>query len=175
VGLASNPLSSYGWTVGIFSRLKSDTEARRLAAAKESLTTLQPLSTEFIELLKSWVPDDYSCVVNKVEYDADDVRDTMEFLVLVAVERNDQQLYSFVGANSESFRIEYQNITVEGLARHLTEGMDSSMQLRKKYQSVGAVLEAITSLGLAALYNLEQHPKYKEALTYISENADELT
>jgi hypothetical protein len=49
--------------------------------------------------------------------------------------------------------------------------MESSMQLRKKYQSAGAVLEAITSLGLAALCNLEQHPKYKESLAYISENS----
>jgi len=157
--------------VGIFSRLKSDAEARRLAAAKESLGTLKPLSVEYVGLFKSWIPDDYSCEINKVEYEAEDVRDAIEFLVLVAVEKNDQQLYSFVGANSESFRIEYQNITVEGLARHLTEGMESSMQLRKKYQSAGAVLEAITSLGLAALYNLEQHPKYKESLAYISENS----
>lgn len=157
--------------MGIFSRLKSDAEARRLAAAKESLGTLQPLSVEYVGLFKSWIPDDYSCEINKVEYEAEDIRDTIEFLVLVAVERMDQQLYSFVGANSESFRDEYQYITVEGLARHLVEGMESSMQLRKKYQSVGAVLEAITSLGVAALYNLEHHPKYKESLRYLSENS----
>ena len=174
VGLASNPLSSYGWTVGIFSRLKSDAEARRLAVAKESLTTLQPLSTEYLELLKSWVPDDYFCEVNKVEYEAEDVRDAIEFLVLVAVKKNDQQLYSFVGANSEGFRVEFQYITVEGLAQHLFQGTVSSMELRKKYQSEGAVLEAITSLGLAALNNLEQHPKYKEALRYMSKNSDNL-
>ena len=161
--------------MGIFSRLKSDAEARRLATAKESLATLQPLSMEFVELLKSWVPDGFSCEVNVFEYEAEDVRGDIEFLVLVAIERNDQQLYSFVGANSESFGDRFNNITVEGLARHLFQGTVSSMELRKKYHSVGAVLETITTLGLAALFNLEQHPKYKEALKHISENAQDFT
>jgi hypothetical protein len=160
--------------MGIFSRIKSGVEAQRLVAAKDSLQTLQPLSTEYVERFKSWIPDDYSCDVNNVEYEAEDVRYAIEFLVLVAVERKDQQLYSFVGANSESFRVEFQYITIEGLARHLFQGSVSSMELRKKYQSVGAVLEAITSLGLAALNNLEQHPKYKEALRYMSDNSDNL-
>ena len=160
--------------MGIFSKLKNDADARRLANAKESLNTLQPLSTETVGLFKSWVPDDYSCEINEIEYEAEDVRYAIEFLVLVAVQKNDRQLYSFVGANSESFRNEFQYITVEGLAQHLLQGTTSSMELRKKYKSVETILEAVTSLGLAALKNLEQHPKYKKALEYLSKNAHEL-
>lgn len=160
--------------MGVFSKLNNDVKARRLANAKESLNTLQPFSSEMVGLFKSWVPDDYSCEIDKFEYESEDVRSVIEFLVLASVDRQDQQLYSFVGANSESFRFEFQNITVEGLARHLFQGTTSSKELRKKYKSVGPILEAITFLGLAALNNLEQHPKYKKALNYISKNAHEL-
>jgi hypothetical protein len=161
--------------MGIFSKKSNGQSARRLPPANDSVGNVQPPSTELVEILKSWVPDEFSCEVNGVEFEAEDVRDTIEFLVLVAVERNDHQLYDFVGANSEGFRAEFEYITVEGLARHLFQGTVSSMELRKKYQSVGAVLEAVTSLGIAALNNLEQHPKYKEALEYMSNNSDNLS
>ncbi len=157
--------------VGIFSKLKDSAEARRLVAAEESLEPLQPVTFELVGLLKSWVPEDFSCDINNVRSEAQDIRDNVELLVLVAVERNDQQLYSFVAATCESFRPEFQFITIDGLARHLTEGTESSMQLRKKYKSVGVVLEALTILGLAALFNLEQHPKYQDSLEYISNNS----
>jgi hypothetical protein len=161
--------------MGILSKIKKDLDARRLLVAKDSLESIKTLSTEYVDSFKSWIPDDFSCEVNSVRFEAQDVRDAIEYLVLVAVERNDQQLYSFVGANSEGFRSEFKYITVEGLARHLYQGTVSSMELRKKYQSVGAVLEVVTSLGIAGLINLEKHPKYKEALDYMSNNSDKLS
>ena len=161
--------------MGIFSKIKSDLEARQLATAKESLNSIQHFSVEYAELFKSWVPDDFCCELNKVEFDAEDIREIIDFLLQVAVEGSDQQLYSFVGANSESFREEFQNVTVEGLAKHLFEGMASSIELRKKYKSAETVLDDITSLGLVALQKLEQHPKYQEALEFTSKNAGDWT
>jgi hypothetical protein len=167
--------TSYSSIMRFFSKKKNELDTSRLSVTGDSSESIQPLSTEFVHLLKSWIPDDFCCKVNSVEYEAEDVRDNIEFLVVVAVERNDHQLYDFVGANSECFRSEFQYITVEGLARHLFQGTISSMELRKKYKSVGAVLEAVTSLGIAAHINLEQHPKYKAALEYMSNNSDNLS
>ena len=42
--------------------------------------------------LQSWIPDNYSCKVNDVDYEAEDLRGAVEFLVQVSMRNNDQRL-----------------------------------------------------------------------------------
>lgn len=127
-----------------------------------------------VEKFQKWVPDDFSKEINGEIFTAKELRLSIELLVRLSMLSQDEQLLVYVGKTCAGFGQSMRDETAESIAQWLFDGTVVSLELRKKYKDYPNALLSITALGLGALSAFEKHPKFSDALQYMSDNADKL-
>ena len=157
-------LEHYFDPMGIFSRskpenIKPDNEAR-----------LASIITKF----QNWIPTDFFLDVNGVAYDCQKLRVVVDYLVRWSAPIEDEQLLQFVGKSCAGFGEAVLKESTEDLAQFLFGLTTASMELQKRFSSEKTVVEGVIALGLACTSTLQRHPKFADALEYMSANSQKL-
>ena len=127
-----------------------------------------------VEKFQKWVPDDFSKEINGEIFTATELRLSIELLVRLSMLSQDEQLLVYVGKTCAGFGQSMKDETAESIAQWLFDGTVVNVELRQKYKDYPNALLSITALGLGVLSAVEKHPKYSDALQYMSDNADKL-
>ena len=127
-----------------------------------------------VEKFQKWVPDGFSKEINGEIFTATELRLSIELLVRLSNLSQDEQLLVYVAKTCAGFGQSMKDETAESIAQWLFDGTVVNVELRQKYKDYPNALLSITALGLGALSALEKHPKFSDALQYMSDNADEL-
>ena len=150
--------------MGLFSKskpesIKPDNEAR-LAS--------------IIMKFQNWIPTDFFLDVNGVAYDCQKLRNVVEYLVRWSASIEDEQLLQFAGKSCAGFGESVLKESTEDLAQFMFDITVVSVELRKRFSSEKTVVEGVIALGLACTSTLNRHPKFADALEYMSANSQKL-
>jgi hypothetical protein len=150
--------------MGLFSKQKNQREPEVSAEILQG----------FIVKFQKMIPDGFEHEINGKIYVSEDIRQTVDTLARVANQAGDQQLVQFIARACALTTPEFGEFSVERIAETLFDDFGVSGEIRKRYSSNAAVVEAVAALGIASILILEKNPKYPEALAYIGANADKL-
>jgi hypothetical protein len=129
-----------------------------------------------IEKFQGWTISYIETEINGKKVSPAELRDLVAYVVKASIAANDEHLLQWTSKACVSMESAKTDIApVDVMAQVIFDVSAHSLTLRKKYQTHPQLLEAITTLGVAAYKVSEEHPQFKEILEYMRTNSSKLS
>lgn len=132
--------------------------------------------SKVIEKFQGWTSAYRETEINGKSVSPAEIQELVAYLVKASIAANDEHLLQWTSKACVSMESAKQDIApIDVMAQVIFDVSAHSLTLRKKYQAHQQLLEAITTLGVAAYKVSEEHPQFKEVLEYMRLNSSKLS